>query len=59
MSTLFLISFFLCFFFLAALEFELGAYTLSHSTSSFCDVFSRKRLVNYLPGLALNSLPPE
>jgi hypothetical protein len=39
----------LLFFFFALLGFELSAYTLSHSTSPFCDGFLKIGLGNYLP----------
>jgi hypothetical protein len=42
------------------LGFEPRVYTLSHSTSLFCEgYFLRQGLKNYLPGLALNLDPPD
>jgi hypothetical protein len=48
------------FFFFPVLGFELRAYTLSHSTSPFCDdSFLRYGLMNYMPGLSSNCDPPH
>jgi hypothetical protein len=48
-------------FVFTVLEFELRAYTLSPSTSSFFVIFFKmgQGVVNYLPGLALNREPPD
>jgi hypothetical protein len=40
----FFLSFFFFFFFFAVLGLELRAYTLSHSTSPFCDGYFRDRV---------------
>jgi hypothetical protein len=46
------------YFILTVLGFELRAYTLSHSTSPFCEGFFWDRFSqNYLPGLAWNRDP--
>jgi hypothetical protein len=49
------------FFFFPVLGLELGAFTLSHSTSPvFCKGFFRDRVSwNYLPGLAWNRDPSD
>jgi hypothetical protein len=46
---------FLSFFFFAVLEFELRAYTLSHSTNLFFKI----GFINFLPRLASNHDPPD
>jgi hypothetical protein len=48
------------FFFFVVLEFELRTYTLSHSTSPFCNFFFQDRVSRTIyQGLALNHDPPD
>jgi hypothetical protein len=48
------------FFFLVVLGFELRAYTLSHSTSPFCDgLFSKIETHKLFAQLASNCDPPD
>jgi hypothetical protein len=48
------------FFLVVVLGLELGAFTLSHSTSPiFVKNFLRSSLLNFLPGLASKCDPPD